>query len=116
MQAGLMGLRSALDKFDGSRGAKVSTFAYQAIRNSLYRTFMDSSRLVRIPQSTLDRVKEVQKVVNAFLDKYGRCAISLALDIYPLHTSFIMIPFLPLGETPPPCIGCQPDVHCALNH
>ncbi|KAK9818833.1 hypothetical protein WJX74_009510 [Apatococcus lobatus] len=71
-QAGLVGLRSALEKFDGSKGAKVSTFAYQAIRNSLYRTFMDSSRLVRIPQSTLDRVKEVQKVVNAFLDKHGR--------------------------------------------
>lgn len=72
VQAGLDGLRKALEKFDGTRGAKVSTFAYQAIRNTLYRTFMDSSRLVRIPQSTLDRVKEVQKVVNAFFKKHDR--------------------------------------------
>ena len=68
-----MGLTRALDKYDATRGAKVSTFAYQSIRNSLYQVFMDSSRLIRLPQSAIERIRDLQKVVDTFSERHKRC-------------------------------------------
>ena len=72
-------MTTALHKFDTSREAKLSTFAYPSIRNALLRTIMNDHRLVRIPETTQARMRDMQKVVEAFSNKHGRCEALLAL-------------------------------------
>ena len=64
IQEGNLGLMKAVDKFDISRGYKLSTYATWWIRQSIIRGLADQSRVIRIPvhmTESLNKVKQVKR-------------------------------------------------------
>jgi RNA polymerase primary sigma factor len=51
VQEGMLGLERAIVKFDSSRGYKFSTYAYNWIRQSIFRAISNKARAIRLPCS-----------------------------------------------------------------
>ena len=56
IQAGMYGLGRGLDKFDPSRGNRVSTVAYMWIKEAVGRVYNESARTIIISERTLTNV------------------------------------------------------------
>lgn len=57
MQAGILGLMRAVDKFDCSQGTKFSTYATWWIKQSITRAIDDESRMIRLPVHVVDKCR-----------------------------------------------------------
>lgn len=67
--AGIIGLIQAIDRYDQSRGIKLSTFASYRIRGSILEELRAKDILTRADRK---KVKVLEKMVAAFEQKYGR--------------------------------------------
>jgi len=56
IQAGMYGLGRGLDKYDPSRGNRVSTVAYMWIKEAVGRVYNESARTITISERTLTNV------------------------------------------------------------
>lgn len=68
IQEGNMGLMTAVDRFDGSRGFKFSTYATWWIRHAINRAVANSGRTVRLPAhlvSTITKIRRIQRELVA---------------------------------------------------
>lgn len=63
--AGCTGLTMAVDKFDPSKGYKLSTFATWWIRQQITSEISIMGRMIRIPVNTAQKVNEVKKAKRA---------------------------------------------------
>ena len=63
--AGCTGLTMAVDKFDPSKGYKLSTFATWWIRQQITSEISTMGRMIRIPVNTAQKVNEVKKAKRA---------------------------------------------------
>lgn len=64
LQVASLGLLSAIDRFDASRGTPFAGFAKPTILGELKRYFRDKVWTVRVPRSVHDRMGEVEKATE----------------------------------------------------
>lgn len=70
IQSGIIGLNSAVDRFDVDKGNKFSTYAFHWIEQSIRRFVDTSSKAVYIPVYKSDRMKRLAKIMGD-LNKEG---------------------------------------------
>ena len=69
---GNIGLITAADKFDETRGFKFISYAIWWIRQSILQSIAEYSSIVRRPQSQIAISNKIKNATNAFMQKYQR--------------------------------------------
>src|SRR5438552_18685875 len=69
---GNMGLTKAVERFDPTKGAKLSTYAMWWIKQSIKRALADQSKMIRLPVHLVDKVAKVRRVSLQMSDELGR--------------------------------------------
>ncbi|KAA6418737.1 MAG: hypothetical protein FRX49_11390 [Trebouxia sp. A1-2] len=59
VQAGMYGLGRGLDKYDPSRGSRVSTVAYMWVKEAVGRVYNESARTIIISERTLTNMRKI---------------------------------------------------------
>ncbi|MFQ5613737.1 MAG: RNA polymerase sigma factor RpoD/SigA [Anaerolineae bacterium] len=71
-QEGVLGLIRAIDKFDETRGVRLSTYASYWIRQSVSRAVAVQTRTIRLPVHKVDQLARVRKAMNQLTQELGR--------------------------------------------
>jgi RNA polymerase primary sigma factor len=69
---GNIGLTKAVDRFDPSKGAKLSTYAVWWIKQSIKRALANQSKTVRLPVHLVAKIAKVRQVSLQMSDELGR--------------------------------------------
>ena len=69
---GNLGLITAADKFDETRGFKFISYAIWWIRQSILQSIAEYSSIVRRPQSQIAISNKIKNATNVFIQKYQR--------------------------------------------
>lgn len=72
VQEGIIGLLEAINKFDGDRGNRFSTYATYWIRQSIVRAIEKQDRLIRLPVYGCDAARKLERAQRIFADRQGR--------------------------------------------
>lgn len=71
IQEGNLGLLTAIQKFDYTKGFKLSTYATWWIRQSITRAIADKGRTIRIPVHLYDQVQKVKRAIDRYEQENG---------------------------------------------
>lgn len=82
VQEGSLGLIKAAEKFDASRGFRLSTYATWWIRQAITRSIADHSRTIRLPVHMHDAVNNLRKAKRDLQQEKGRVATQEELASY----------------------------------
>jgi RNA polymerase primary sigma factor len=69
---GNIGLTKAVDRFDPTKGAKLSTYAMWWIKQSIKRALANQGKMVRLPVHLIDKIAKVRRVSLQMNDELGR--------------------------------------------
>jgi RNA polymerase primary sigma factor len=69
---GNIGLMTAIDRFDPSKGAKVSTYAAWWIRQSIKRALSNQGKTIRLPAQLGDKISKMRRVAMQMSADLGR--------------------------------------------
>jgi len=72
IQEGNLGLMRAAKDFDGSKGFKFSTYAFNWIRQYILRSFDDSVRVIRLPVHIHEHIRIITEASNFFEEENHR--------------------------------------------
>lgn len=69
---GNIGLMKAIDKFDYTKGFKLSTYATWWIKQSITRAIADQGKLIRVPVHMIETINRLKKVNKELTQRLGR--------------------------------------------
>src|SRR5438477_751943 len=69
---GNIGLTNAVDRFDPTKGAKLSTYAMWWIKQSIKRALGNQSKTIRLPIHLNDKIAKVRRVSVQMSEELGR--------------------------------------------
>src|SRR6266705_5808064 len=69
---GNIGLTKAVERFNPTKGAKLSTYAMWWIKQSIKRAMANQSKTIRLPVHLVDKVAKVRRVSRQMSDELGR--------------------------------------------
>ena len=69
---GNIGLTKAVERFEPTKGAKLSTYAMWWIKQSIKRALANQSKTIRLPVHLADKVAKVRRVSLQLSDELGR--------------------------------------------
>src|SRR5260370_5812051 len=69
---GNIGLTKAIERFDPTKGAKLSTYAMWGIKQSFKRALADQGKTIRLPVHLVDKIAKVRRLSLQMSDELGR--------------------------------------------
>lgn len=69
---GNIGLVKAVERFDPSKGGKLSTYAAWWIKQSIKRALANQSKTIRLPVHLVDRISKMRKITAELADELDR--------------------------------------------
>lgn len=69
---GNMGLMRAVERFNPSKGAKLSTYASWWIKQSIKRALANQGKIIRLPVYLVDKVAKIRRVAMKLQEELGR--------------------------------------------
>lgn len=109
VQDGNMGLMTAVDRFDYTRGFKFSTYAYNWINQSITRELANQNKTIRIPVHLIERINQMHRAERALSVSLGyepsdeeiakkmECTVEQIRNMHAISQTIVSLD-LPVGE------------------